>query len=259
MKYNNGMFRHGPKMNWKNELVTSAVEAEDFLRRQLGNLIIPELHIECNRRRDFWFWAGIETKNDISQVLEMNINTSIQISWEYLNVGEEFRNKGLGLGMMAVKCALGLAHEHAADYIVLDDVRYDGPGFWPSLGAMPVREPFAIQGHIEHILGLRKKEITPVATNEIKEIEALAGYDTWAAWRALSQTSTGLEDGTFFKQEVFALMCTNEKLVLHLDDTETQSILRKRLGDIPDFSELETSRRNRRAFQRSQVVTPIIR
>lgn len=125
-------------MTWKNELITSTEEAENFLRRQLARPDLPPLDIECDRQRGLNFCATSK-ETDNANVLSFEIETGMGITWHNINIDDKFHGKGLSL--MATKCALGVAFEHKESSILLSMVRHDGISFWPTLGALPKQNP----------------------------------------------------------------------------------------------------------------------
>lgn len=49
-------------------------------------------------------------------------------------------------------------------------------------------------------------------------------------------------DGTLFKRSIFERICSDDNLIINLDDRETLIILQSRLGTIPDFASNEATR-----------------
>lgn len=221
-------------MTWKNELVTSTGDAENFLRRQFASLGASHLKIECKHHEGLSFWAGTDASGELSCLANFEINNNRGITVQSAFVAKKVRGKGLGL--MAAKCAIGLAYEHNERSVVFFKVRQDGPSFWPTLGAMPQSKPVHIGRHIQAALGQHKIDIDQPSIQEIKQIIRLAEKDSFAAWHALSQTKVRLKNGSFFKQGIFDKICFKKDLKLHLNMKETQSILRARLGALPAFN-----------------------
>jgi len=221
-------------MTWKNEAITSACGAEDFLRRQFTALNIPDLKIVSNRHHGLSFWAGTDVCGNLSCLMNLQImttenNVTLQTVW----LADKMR--GTGFGLMAAKSAIGIAYRHTKTAVCFYSVRCHGISFWPSLGALPLKRPCGISGYITHALDQYGAEIDAPSTQKIKEIASLGKNDPFKAWRDLSQTDTRLNDGTFFKHLAFEPICRGRDLFLSLDQEETREILTRRLGNIPAF------------------------
>ncbi len=221
-------------MHWKNETISSTSDAEDFLRRQFASLGATNLKIECNYHKGLSFWAGTDASGEASCLANFEINNKRGITVQNAFVAKKVR--GNGLGLMAAKCAIGMAYEHAEKSVVFFQVRQDGLGFWPTLGALPQKKPHKIGTQIRLALDKHKEEIEDSSAQELEQIILLAKKDTFAAWRALSQTNIRLENGSFFKQAVFEEICFKKDLNLPLNAPETQKIMRQRLGSLPYFA-----------------------
>jgi ribosomal protein S18 acetylase RimI-like enzyme len=116
-------------MDWRDELVTSAAEAEAFLDRQIRGMGFPGVQIESCRQRGLTFDATLEGEDLLNFEIESN---RTGCTWYSLHVGDKFR--GQGLGLIAAKAALGVAFDAGLSSILLFSVRHDGPGFWSKLG-----------------------------------------------------------------------------------------------------------------------------
>ncbi len=221
-------------MTWRDELISTAAEAEDFLRRHVSSQEIPDLKIESGHRNGLGFlsWGG--PSNERGCAVNVSIDaTQYACKWNDLHVAKYLQRRAIGL--MAVKAGLAVAHEYCSGFIQIMMVRDDGPGFWPMLGAVPLHCPQKLAETIEAVKRKRSSGIDPLQKRLIGQIQNLAEENPYAGWRWLSQTEIKIKDGERFKELVFRHLCVNDSLYLLLSDYGTQEILKKRLGTLPCF------------------------
>jgi hypothetical protein len=63
---------------------------------------------------------------------------------------------------------------HHADYIEILSVQHDGPGFWSSFGALPLREPSNLNEKIEQVLEEKGKELSSDVCDNLAAISQVA-------------------------------------------------------------------------------------
>jgi hypothetical protein len=244
-------------MDWKDELITSKQEAADFLGRQLKALGFP-LHADGDGPvTDSGFEYYSQTDGDSGSLFQMDM-TLTSGGCVVNRVDAIGKYKGKGLGLMALKCAIGIAYEFFKNSIELLLVRHDGPSFWPTVGALSYSDGYI--GHcVSSCVKERKDELDHASLHTLERIIKIAQKKPKAAWQALSQTEIRLANGDHFKKLVFNQMCIGETLIIDMCDPKTRNILKRRLGRIPDFpqpsylmtklNELET-KRNTLAYNR---------
>ncbi len=151
---------------------------------------------------------------------------------------------GRGLGSAGMKAVLGIMHERSAQYLFLRDVCQDGPSFWSYYGAVPAKEPLALNETITMML--ENKEITlEHGDRDIFERAALVAKSCpYLGWRELSQADTLSDSGKAIRHNIFDSFCKTgtgphafrEAMVIFPAEESTRRILEKRLGAIPVFS-----------------------
>lgn len=77
---------------------------------------------------------------------------------------------------------------HHADYIEILSVQHDGPGFWSSFGALPLREPSNLNEKIEQVLEEKGKELSSDVCDNLAAISQVARENPYLGWRMLSLT-----------------------------------------------------------------------
>jgi len=224
-------------MDWRDELITSTIEAEDFLKRYFPPIGAEKFVVDVQNDYAKIFCIEAETATGRISALSFEIVAPCGGSychWYNLNVGDEFLKRNWG--NMAVKCGVGIAHESDVDGITLHSVRHDGPSFWSTVaGAVPSREPMQLSRYIGDVLKNCGNEISLPDIEKIETIRMIAQDNPFGGWRALSQTHIRLADGHFFKAKIFKMLCYEESMVIPLNDAGTQEILRKHVGLIPCF------------------------
>ena len=222
-------------MSWENETITSRVEARAFLHKQITALGAGQAKPYPDKG-DYWgFVAHAVQDGRPVETFRLDMNLCHGCAITRLKLADHWRGKGLG--RMALKAAIGIAHERGENILDIISVKEDGPSFWPSMGAKPEREPAALHDIIRAYNYADARQIFPETRPRIEAIAELADKDPWAGWVALSQSDIKMRGGRYLKSAVFDYGWTSETMMFHLDDSATRTILQKHIGALPELPE----------------------
>lgn len=207
-------------------------------------------------RRRRWWDAWIRT--DQESILSFNAELlQDRVNIDYLSIAPQYR--GHGFGSLGVKAAVAFAHEFGRDKVGVTNVQNDGPGFWPSIGATPIKPVVHLAQSIDVILRTRKPPTPPITKVKAEAIRDVAKINWLKGWRQLAQLEDTVpidtsEGKTRLSTLIFELVCTGTYLQIDLCDPYTHWLLASKVGAIPDFN---VPRRPQSLIQR--VIKELIR
>lgn len=220
-------------MPWRQVVLTSSYQANDFLLKEIDRLNIRLSSKDFHNGIGFSFRAWY--RKEISNPSLIAVMSSDKGEISYLKVSPDHRGKCLGL--MGVKACVAYAYEKGLDKLHLINIHWNGPSFWPSLGAVRLGGDLPDVGnHIEAKLLASKDRFGGAVGAALQEIVEISRVDKLAAWRNLSQSRLKFSDGTSIKEEVFHRLCYASNMVIDLKDPISCGLLTKHIGGIPDFS-----------------------
>jgi hypothetical protein len=238
-------------VSWRDQYIASTAEALNFLKDQVCAVTgaSPE---ECQfthpDNKKIVYKTGVDFNLEYQglSILGFKIerNSPFDFKLPYVRVNES--HKGNGLGSTAVKAALGIAHEAGAEAIRIILINQNGPGFWPSLGAVPITKPIRLAGILDDALTRYKHDIADVHKPKLNKIRNIAHEAPYLGWLLLSQTNVvllhagntllqnGKQSRAYFAQHVFESL-HNDEMVLLPGVPIIRTILEKKLGILPPF------------------------
>ena len=218
-------------MYWTDEIITSRAEAVAFLGKQWKAVPLADRLTRIREKDNKWDYS--QSTNVVNKELPL-FSLIVDCKQERIeNLDINYNWRGHGFGRMAVKAAIGVAHEAGIEKLSMTATLEDGFGFWPSMGAVPVDRSRNLGRDISREL-LVRGNIDDEARADMTRIAEVASKDFMQGWRALSQTSLKLPEGGYFKHAVFKRW-DNQEMVLDVRDPDTRTILQNRIGALPEL------------------------
>ena len=223
-------------MSWRDELITSASEIEDFLLRHLMAAGIAPLDFYIARKYKTTCTVETKIENEIKRVMDFDIffDGADDLIWKNFKVHPPFNGKKLS--PLGIKCGLAIAYEFSKDVIWLYSVQGEGLDYWPTItGAVPSHTPSKLTWHIGETIKKCGDNLRPAELETLCTIQKIAKDNPYGGWRALSQTDIKVSENKYFKTIVFEQMCDTTWMIIPLGDPGTRAIIEKHAGVIPCY------------------------
>ena len=243
--------------SWKNELVTSAIQAENYLIKVVENMNLPNTKIESNSNCGLLFEAYYEKKGTRNGIINLVVNSNSSLSRSYtglhnISVGKDFQGKKLG--SLLVKCILAVGYEYNASFISLSSASKDGAIFWPRMGNSPhIHARSIVQKEVLELLNKNKNQVTGNGQKTIQNIVDLSKRHPIHAWHMFAQSNIIKTDESNLTKDILSSVIKNTTTAINLHSQTTLSVLQKRLGRLPPFQPKKASPYKR---VRSRTVQP---
>lgn len=166
-----------------------------------------------------------------------------------MEVGRDYKGKGLGLGKMALKAYLAILHERGLNHIILKTVAKNGINFWPHMGSLPIvnfmRPKLCIASLLKEFLERYDKKHKVVAKKDREKFIQECSNSPYHAWKYLSQLKAmvcmeGEREVSVYKT-VFSFLPDFEDHILLPGEPNTRKVLEKHLGVIPPFRDVSNT------------------